>query len=224
MKGINPRPDIIELETNLNGKNISEKVEYFLNNFSNINHRIAKDLVGEDFYAWAMASYKLNNSYKNEIEFALHQWNHLKEVVEKIKSKPDSHEKPFIPLYEFNIQYFETKLTQLKKEIENGKNKNEYSEFVLHQINEIANPQSNLMTNNLKLNWNGNKNVLIDIFYQLKRIKGKDNNFLITNSNEEISQFLKENFDCFANTKLSTIMGQLKSSQRPNKRSIDMKE
>ena len=50
------------------------------------------------------------------------------------------------------------------------------------------------------------KNVLTDIFRQAK------NKNYITNSLPEIAQFLKSGFDCFANTKLSTIEGMLKNN------------
>lgn len=56
------------------------------------------------------------------------------------------------------------------------------------------------------LHWCGQKNVLTDIFRQAK------NKNYITNSLPEIAQFLKSGFDCFANTKLSTIEGMLKNN------------
>lgn len=73
--------------------------------------------------------------------------------------------------------------------------------------------------NKNKLNWTGQKNILIYIFQQLKKEKGNGNNFLISSSNEDIAVFLKENFNCFEDNKLSTIIGQLKKSVPPIKTS-----
>lgn len=56
------------------------------------------------------------------------------------------------------------------------------------------------------LNWEGQNNVLTDMFRQAK------NRGYLTNSNPDIAMFLKENFTCFANTKLSTIEGQLRNN------------
>lgn len=56
------------------------------------------------------------------------------------------------------------------------------------------------------LHWCGQKNVLTDIFRQAK------NKNYITNSLPEIAQFLKRGFDCFVNTKLSTIETMLKNN------------
>lgn len=49
-------------------------------------------------------------------------------------------------------------------------------------------------------------NVLTDMFRQAK------NKGYLTNSIPDIAIFLKENFSCFANTKLSTIETQLKNN------------
>ena len=68
-----------------------------------------------------------------------------------------------------------------------------------------------------KLSWNGQNNILIDIFYQLKRINNSKKEPLLPNSNEDIALFLKNNFECFNDTKLSTISGVLKKSERPLK-------
>lgn len=75
--------------------------------------------------------------------------------------------------------------------------------------------------NKLKLIWNGNKNTLIDIFYQLRNMpsmKGSNNFPLLDNTYEEIAIFLKENFDIFRDTKIKTIEDVLtKESQKPKK-------
>jgi hypothetical protein len=68
-----------------------------------------------------------------------------------------------------------------------------------------------------KIVWNGQKNVLIDIFYQYKREYTKDKKPIISNSNEEIAHFLKNTFSCFENTKIDTIKTQLNKSDRPKK-------
>ena len=74
-------------------------------------------------------------------------------------------------------------------------------------------------TNNssVKLNWNGQKNVLIDIFYQYKRANTKEKKPILSNTNEEIAYFLKNAFTCFENTKIDTIKTQLNKSDRPKK-------
>lgn len=61
-------------------------------------------------------------------------------------------------------------------------------------------------SNNIPMNWEGQNNVLTDMFRQAK------NRGYLTNSIPEIAYFLKENFSCFDKTKLSTIETQLKNS------------
>lgn len=56
------------------------------------------------------------------------------------------------------------------------------------------------------MHWGGQSNVLTDMFRQAK------NKGYLTNSLPDIAIFLKENFSCFANTKLSTIETQLKNN------------
>lgn len=60
--------------------------------------------------------------------------------------------------------------------------------------------------NGVTMNWEGQNNVLTDMFRQAK------NKGYLTNSLPDIAIFLKENFSCFANTKLSTIETQLKNN------------
>ncbi len=60
--------------------------------------------------------------------------------------------------------------------------------------------------NKVVMNWEGQNNVLTDMFRQAK------NKGYLTNSLPDIAIFLKENFSCFANTKLSTIETQLKNN------------
>ena len=56
------------------------------------------------------------------------------------------------------------------------------------------------------MNWEGQNNVLTDMFRQAK------NRGYLTNSIPEIASFLKDNFSCFEKTKLSTIETQLKNN------------
>lgn len=70
-----------------------------------------------------------------------------------------------------------------------------------------------------KLIWNGQKNALCDIFRQLKNMYNTSNEPLVSNSYDEIAQFLKLNFDCFSNNELSTIVGMLKKEQHKLKQS-----
>jgi hypothetical protein len=74
-----------------------------------------------------------------------------------------------------------------------------------------------ISNSSLKLDWNGQRNVLIDIFYQYKREYTKDKKPIVSNSNEEIAYFLKNAFTCFENTKVNTIKTQLNKSDRPKK-------
>ncbi|MFQ7265780.1 MAG: hypothetical protein ACLRPS_02680 [Paraprevotella clara] len=60
--------------------------------------------------------------------------------------------------------------------------------------------------NGVIMNWKGQNNVLTDMFRQAK------NKGYLINSIPDIALFLKENFSCFANTKLSTIETQLKNN------------
>jgi hypothetical protein len=109
---------------------------------------------------------------------------------------------------------FEWKIKAVKELISNYEeiaiieNKEEMKMEIKEQINS---------TNKIKLNWTGQKNILIYLFQQLKKEKGNNNNFLLSSSNEDIAVFLQENFNCFNDTKLSTIIGQLKKSAPPKK-------
>lgn len=68
----------------------------------------------------------------------------------------------------------------------------------------------------VKIQWTENKKILTDIFRQLKTIVNKNNTPVITNSNIEIANFLKQNFDCFENVTVSTIDGMLKNDIAEN--------
>ena len=58
----------------------------------------------------------------------------------------------------------------------------------------------------IKLNWTGQKNVLTDVFREMK------NKGYLTNSNAEVAKFLRLNFDCFADIQQSTIERMLKNN------------
>ncbi len=229
MNSINPRPPrTLEIEKSLKGKSLAEKVEYFILNAFELSQYQSCffGLTGEDFYAATWATYKMNKRYKNELEFALDQRARLLQSMQKVENNTnDTHQKPYLPIWQFNVEYFNKKLLELYQKIEAKNDITEYSEFILYQLKEIVDPENidlKISANKIKLNWKGNNNVLIDIFYQLKRIPTKSKDCLITNSNEELAQFLKESFDCFEDTKLSTITGQLKSSTRPKVNRIDI--
>ena len=71
--------------------------------------------------------------------------------------------------------------------------------------------------NPVKLNWQGQSNSLIHLFRQLKNNHNKARQPLIPNSIEEVALFLKNNFECFEDVKISTIAGQLKKNTAPKK-------
>lgn len=62
------------------------------------------------------------------------------------------------------------------------------------------------ISNSVIMNWEGQNNVLTDMFRQAK------NRGYLTNSIPDVALFLKENFSCFENTKQSTIEAQLKNN------------
>lgn len=90
----------------------------------------------------------------------------------------------------------------------------------LKTLNKIlVNNSERHIENNFKLTWNAQSNALIDIFWQCKKDKfTKDGLSYISNTSEEIALFLKNNFECFSDTKISTIKGQLDKKERPSKK------
>jgi hypothetical protein len=71
-----------------------------------------------------------------------------------------------------------------------------------------------------KFDWNGQANILIDAFHQMKKSYDKEGKPLLPHSADEVAHFLKYGFDgfkCFENTKLDTIKTQLNRSDRPKK-------
>lgn len=74
-----------------------------------------------------------------------------------------------------------------------------------------------------KLLWNEDKHLLTNLFYQLKRVHNKKNERLLPNTVDEIATFLKMNFDCFKETKISTIKTQLtKEEKQPSRVKINL--
>ena len=82
----------------------------------------------------------------------------------------------------------------------------ELSLFDKDYIAEEDGAKDPIWKNGITMNWKGQNNVLTDMFRQAK------NKGYLTNSIPDIAIFLKENFSCFANTKLSTIETQLKNN------------
>ena len=64
-------------------------------------------------------------------------------------------------------------------------------------------PQSIDITSNIQ--WNGSKEILCQIFMQLKKLNTKKNVPYIPNSVDEIALFLKNNFETYKDTKVETI-------------------
>lgn len=71
--------------------------------------------------------------------------------------------------------------------------------------------------NRVKLKWNGDKKALYRDIRELKRKNGKNGLPVLSNSYEEIAQFLIQNVEGFENTTLSTVLGALKKNDPPKK-------
>ena len=85
----------------------------------------------------------------------------------------------------------------------------------------ISAPETSVSANPSKdiiIQWNENKNVIISIFSQLKKIHTKKQEPLISNSNEEIAQFLKNYFSVFDKTKTTTIVRTLEDEDKHPKK------
>lgn len=77
--------------------------------------------------------------------------------------------------------------------------------------------ENTLQISRRKLNWNGDKKVLIDIFHQLKNLHNKEGQALIPNSCEEVALFLINNFEEFSANEISTIRVQLAKKDNAEK-------
>lgn len=99
-----------------------------------------------------------------------------------------------------------------------------YKDFLFETLNNLQNPstisiQNPSMEPRFKLTWNGDSNTLIHLFKQLKvKPSPKGNETLISNSYEDIAQFLKDNFTCFNSTDLATILRQIQNNKLNPKR------
>jgi hypothetical protein len=71
--------------------------------------------------------------------------------------------------------------------------------------------------NRVKLKWNGDKKALYQDIRELKRKNGKNGLPVLSNSYEEIAQFLRQNVEGFDNTTISTVLGALKKNDPPKK-------
>ncbi|MBK7342489.1 MAG: hypothetical protein IPJ06_04895 [Saprospiraceae bacterium] len=85
---------------------------------------------------------------------------------------------------------------------------------------EVAQEQAQITPPKYLLKWNGTNNGLADIFRQLKGFANKKNKPLLDETNESIALFLKNNFECYRNTKVSTIKNLLERQSSRQKRVI----
>lgn len=140
--------------------------------------------------------------YVRDKVYSLYQLGEIKEVIDS-KHKKSSKEA---------LHTFYTAFMELLNNVYNVSERPS-----IDVAKEVEPPLSNSPT----LIWNGNKNTLIDIFYQLKTmITKKGGNYLpfLDNTNEEIAAFLKANFAIFKNTTTKTIETTLsKEDLRPKK-------
>lgn len=86
----------------------------------------------------------------------------------------------------------------------------------------LANMELEVLPVPKRLVWNGQKNALADIFYQLKTMVTEKGQPLLDASNEVLAQFLKGNFECFKNTSLGAIQNYFEMPEkRTSKKSKD---
>lgn len=125
----------------------------------------------------------LEGSYANSILCIIDDfYNFIREVVDLCK------------IYKIDTYNIAVELYPTSKDIELSLFDKDYTEKDVVKGNRVM------------MNWEGQNNVLTDMFRQAK------NRGYLTNSIPDIAMFLKENFTCFANTKLSTIETQLKNN------------
>ena len=101
---------------------------------------------------------------------------------------------------------------------------NNYNALTKFQLNELIETLEPTISskNSTRIIWNGTKGELIYLFAALKKRVSRNSQFYIENSNEEIAVFLKENFEIFADTKLSTLQTELKKGKKPVKSTLDL--
>ena len=160
----------------------SAELEKALEKGEEITMPIEYTLSREDFIKDAMAA----TTY-------LPEWNEFSreqkegKIYEFINNHPNRIMQPVIKYYNWETQELNALKRIIEKEIENSTQPKEAAPTI-------------------KLNWTGQKNVLTDAFRQMK------NKGYLTNSIPDVANFLKSNFDCFENTKQSTIRGMLKNN------------
>jgi len=105
-------------------------------------------------------------------------------------------------------------IKELQSQIENSKV--ETSQKILDQeerlkseFNEQTNTKEKLLT------WEGTNGAVIQLFYDLKRMRTEEGKPLIRTTNEKLAKFIKENF--LPDTAISTIQGQFSDRKSPKK-------
>lgn len=79
--------------------------------------------------------------------------------------------------------------------------------LIKHYEKNDHNFEKNIQINsNPRLIWNGKKNTLADVFYQLKKMNGSNNQPYLEGSDTDIAIFLKNNFECFKDNSIETIL------------------
>ncbi|MCR6637485.1 MAG: hypothetical protein NVV82_00385 [Sporocytophaga sp.] len=80
----------------------------------------------------------------------------------------------------------------------------------IHQLNKARKENGSLLSMNERLNWSGDPDTLIYIFYKLKNNTLGDNDTpLLDESNRKLAEFIKNNFSI--NLSIETIFNKLKS-------------
>lgn len=151
----------------------------------------------------------------------------MSDIVDLVKRKTKfDYSAAFVELTpEFNNEEKKVLIKQIAK-IE------AYTEFTyfiddkdkIYNPKDYYNPESEVSNDSIipalsKLQWNGQNNALIYLFRQLKLNNNNDNEPLIANSYEDLAVFLKGNFSCFNDVKVTTIVRQLMKDEKPKKAS-----
>lgn len=83
--------------------------------------------------------------------------------------------------------------------------------------NTLNKNQSETRPMSKRLIWNGKSNALADIFFQLRELKTDSGESFLEGSNDDLAEFLINNFACFEGNKLSTVRTYFDRS-KPNMR------
>jgi hypothetical protein len=108
-----------------------------------------------------------------------------------------------------------------KRQIWNWGENNRLGEIVRSEImrrNKIEEPATPAYK---RLTWNGQKNTLADVFYQLKMLYNDKGQPFLDASNEALAQFLKDNFECFKDTSIGTIQNYFEMPEKRPKKTKD---